>query len=160
MRIPQFDPINTVQDLVNQNITIFEYDYMFVDNRYFYLGRNTTEWDQVANNMVPAAWIYCNISCEDTDGTYEHFIKHHLHGNKTHAFIKGYLWKEDLEVVPERNNWWRSNKLDFGINPYGAVPTSRNWILNEVKISLSLSEAYIRAQVDISLCLSVCHKIL
>ena len=132
MRIPQFEPINTVQDLVNQNITIFEYDYWFNYSSEWYSDLNISEWKDVANTMVPAAWINCNISCADTNETYEFFIKHHLHGNKTHAFIKGYLFSSDLAVMPKKKNWWRSNKLEFGTNPHGAVPTSRNWILNEV----------------------------
>ena len=133
MRIPQFDPINTVQDLIYNNITIFEYDNMFDYMRDWYSNLNISEWDQVANTMVPAAWIVCNISCADTNGTYEYFIKYHLHGNKTHAIIRGRLFKVDLEVMPEMKNWWRSKKLEYAKNPYAAIPTSRNWILNEAK---------------------------
>ena len=50
--------------------------------------------------------------------------------------VRSYLYPEDLEVMPDKRNWWRSKKLEFGSNPYSAVPTSRNWILNEVNFSL------------------------
>ena len=39
--------------------------------------------------------------------------------------------------MPDRKNWWRSEELDYGSSPYTAVPTSRNWILNEVKLDWS-----------------------
>ena len=135
MRIPQHGPaINTIHDLVNQNITIFVEDYNFDNSRDFYLPLNTSEWDHVANTMVPADYSCYNGTqiCSGINGTWQYFIKHHLHGNKTHAFIFEYLYPEDFEVMPEKKYWWRSDKLEFGRNPYSAVPTSRNWILNEV----------------------------
>ena len=83
-------------------------------------------------------------------GTYQYDIKYHLHGNRTHAFIKGHLFKRDLEVTVEggaeriitlkkllthsKKLWWRSEKLEIGANPYLSMITSRNWILNEVNI--------------------------
>ena len=84
--------------------------------------------------MEPAAnWCSWNGTCADTPGTWQYYIKYHLHGNKSHAIVKEYLSPKDLEVMPGVKNWWRSNKLELGINPYGGLMTSRNWILNEVK---------------------------
>ena len=134
MRIPQFDPINTVQDLVNQNVTIFDLDFMFDYNKEWYLDLNISEWKDVANTMVPAdgsCWNGTQI-CANINGTWEYFIKYHLHGDKTHAIIAEYLYSSVLEVMTDKKNWWRSNKLEFGLTPYAAVLTSRNWILNEV----------------------------
>ena len=138
MRIPQFDPINTVQDLIYHNITIFEVHYMFDHKKDWYFSFNISELDHVANTMVPAdteCWLRNGTQiCADVNGTYEYFIKHHLHGNKTHAIISGYLFSADLAVMPEKSKWWRSKKLEWGKNPYGGVFTSRNWILNEVNL--------------------------
>ena len=128
MKRPQFeDPIDTLKDLVDQNITIFEYDFLFNNLRSVYLSVNTSEWDSVAQTMVPAK--VCTY-CFDTNGTYHFYMKHHVHGNRSHAFLKGYLFTEDKEVM-DKENWWRSKKIAYD-NPYGGVMTSRNWILNEV----------------------------
>ena len=85
-----------------------------------YLSLNTTEWNHVANTMVPGdrgCWNGTKI-CADINGTYEYFTKHYIHGNKTHAFIKGYLFDPDLEIMPEKKNWWRSEKvLTENVNP-------------------------------------------
>ena len=137
MKIPQFeDPIDNVTDLVERNITIFEYDYLFEAYRDVYHGVNISEWDHVANNMVPADYSCWNgpLICAETNGTWHHFIKYHLHGNRTHAIVKGFLQNFELEIMPEKN-WWRSKKLELGSNPYVGIITSRNWILNEVNFS-------------------------
>ena len=133
------DAINNVQDLLKHNITIFEIDYYFENYRDWYLKKNISEWERVANTaMVPADYSCMNGTqiCADINGTWEYFIKHHLHGNKTHAFVRWYLEPYELEVMPEKSNWWRSDKLEFGSNPYSGIITSRNWILNEVNSSL------------------------
>ena len=133
MKIPQFeDPINTVQNVVDNNITIFMEKRLFDNRKSFYFLQKTTQWDHVANRMVPAEVCSTN-NCSNINGTYDFYVKHHLHGNKTHAIIRGILHQRDLKVMPEKKNWWRSNKLDYGKNPYGGLTTSRNWILNEVK---------------------------
>ena len=99
MRIPQFVPINTVHDLVNQNVTVIEYYRKFNDSRSFYLGVNTSDWDNVANTLVPVSSYYCCCcSPDDLYTTWQYFIKYHVHGNKTHAFLKGFLTEDDLEV--------------------------------------------------------------
>ena len=135
MRIPQYDPINTVQDLVNQKVTIIEVNWLLAGYREYYLGLNISEWKDVANSMVPATWGCKSEAkiCADINGTWAYFSKHHVHGNKTHAFIRGQLSMLDLKLIPQKNNWWRSDKLEYGSNPYAGVVTSRNWILNEVK---------------------------
>ena len=139
MKIPQYeDTIDNVTDLVEHNITLFEYDYLFEDYRDWYIEfGNTSEWDHVANTMVPAARCLNGTQiCSHTNGTWQHFIKYHLHGNKTHAIVRGYLGYFEFEVMPDRNYWWRSKKLEYGLNPYAGVLTSRNWILNEVTCSV------------------------
>ena len=87
--------------------------------------------------MVPADYSCWNGTqiCADINGTWEYFLKHHLHGNKTHAMVVGYLKPFELKMMPEKN-WLRSEKIEYGLTPYGALMTSRHWILNEVKYLL------------------------
>ena len=138
MKIPQHeDPINSVQDLLKRNISIFKAHYLYVSQRNNYLRRNTTEWNYVANNMDSAYGLCTNgtLICADINGTYQYYVKHHLHGNKTHAVIRGFLFPSELDIMPEKKNWWRSEKIDDGKNPYSSIPTSRNWILKEVNFA-------------------------
>ena len=149
MKTPQFeDPINTVKDLVDQNITIFEYRHKFDDSRSFYLRENTSDWNHVANTMLPVGSYWC-CCCNPDDfiTSWQYYIKFHVHGNKTHAFLKGFLDEDDFEVKPvkgynsfilNKKSWWRSDKIEIGTNRYNADLSSRNWILNEVSL-LSLS---------------------
>ena len=149
MRIPQHEnPINTVQDLVEHNITIFEHDLVLDDRRNFYLRANISEWNHVAKTMVPARWDHWGCLkpqqiqiCADTNGTWQFYVKHHLHGKKTHAFMKSSLLPHDLEIMPgmkhwlrsARKIWWRSERvLTAAWMPFTASMTSRNWINNEV----------------------------
>ena len=148
MRISQFeDPIDTVLDLVKHNITIFTHQIYYDNHRDFYLRSNTSEWDHVAKTLVPADSScrskYETEICAEKPGTWQYFVKNNLHGSKTHAIIKGYLSAIiDLEVMPEKKNWWRSNKLEYFSNPFGGLITSRNWILNEVKFLLQADSWY------------------
>ena len=133
MKKPQFeDPIDSVKDLVEQNITIIEKSSLFLNYREFYLYQNTSEWTHVANNMIP----YQNCgeeteTCLGQNDSMQFYIKHHVHGNKTHAFIKMYLFNADYAVIPTKKDWYRSRELGI-LNPFGAQLTSNNWILNEV----------------------------
>ena len=83
--------------------------------------------------MVPAE--FCShiprLWCVEQPFKWDFYLKYYVHGNNTHAFIRGYLQPWELEIMTYKN-WWRSNKLEYNYNPYGDVPTSRNWILNEV----------------------------
>ena len=140
MKVPQFeDPIDTLGDLVDQNITIFQRDLLFehykdlfyVFNNYSWV--NTSEWEWIADTMVPASDCLEIEGCADINGTMEYFMKYHVHGNKTHAFILSYLYQDYFMVMPDKSKWYRSQSINsyFG-NPFVTVMTSRNWILNEV----------------------------
>ena len=78
MRIPQpGDTINNVHDLLKHNVTLFEIDYLFESYRDWYMDLNISEWDHVANTMVPADYSCYNGTqiCAEELGTWENFIK-------------------------------------------------------------------------------------
>ena len=92
-----------------------------------------SDWKHVGSTMVSAGNCFGD-DCADKNGTFQHLIKYYVHGNKSHAFIQGYLFERDLEIIEEEKFWWRSEKVLVGkTNPYSGASTSRNWILNEVK---------------------------
>ena len=137
MRISELDVINTVNDVVHRNITIFQDTREFEDMRNYYKEQHTQDWDHVANTMVKSAYCHWEVTgCREVNGAYQYHIKYHVHGNKTHAFVKGYLDDMELIVLPEKKNWWRSEKVLTASNPYYGLMTSRNWILNEVNFSV------------------------
>ena len=153
MKSPEFaDPIETVEDLVNRNITVFQHAHSFNSTKNFWLyrqdlGHDISAWTHVANNMVPASTCYGTTECLMRNGSYPNFIKYHVHGNRTHAFVKSYLFNSDLWAFPDKKKWWRSKKVLSFNNPYGGHITNRSWIFNEVNIRFfSLREALIGTQ--------------
>ena len=148
MKSPQFeDPINTVKDLVERNITVFQYESALASTKRSYLHYNISEWSHVANNMIPARQCWGTIECLMENGSYPNYIKYHVHGNRTHAFVKGYLWNSDLWAFPDKKKWWRSNMVISFINPYSSHITNRTWIFNEV--CTFSSENNLRVQIQI-----------
>ena len=58
MRRPEDgDIINKVEDLVEHNITIFEDQQFYYNTQAILFDANITEWDHVANTMVPS--LHC-----------------------------------------------------------------------------------------------------
>ena len=76
MKIPEpGEPINSVQDLVKQNITIFEYDYLFEAMKNYLMDQNSSEWKHVAKTMVAGKGCGSRY-CADNNDTYQYLIKH------------------------------------------------------------------------------------
>ena len=91
----------------------------------------------MANTMVSVDRCGAELNeCLNRNSSYEYFVKHHVHGNRTHAFIEGYLFRTNLYLIPNKKNWWRSENIETEefSNKYSGVLTSRNWILNEVNL--------------------------
>ena len=74
MKIPQLDdPINTPKDLEKSNITIFKEYYIFDNHKMWYSSVNTSEWNYLANTMVPADYSCLKGTpiCAEINGTWE-----------------------------------------------------------------------------------------
>ena len=100
-----------------------------------FLETNITEWKHVANNMVPADSESCWVNlekCLNSSDSYPYYTKYHVHGNRTHAFVRSYLFNADKAVIPNKKDWYRSREALSLFNSYAAKYTSNNWILNEV----------------------------
>ena len=95
MKKPQFeDPINNVKDLVEQNITLFVFNSTYLTWKEYFMKQNISEWTEVAENMIAADhcdyYVTGIVTCANTSGNYFHNLKHHVHGTRTHAVIKGF----------------------------------------------------------------------
>ena len=146
MKTKQFeDPIDSAADLVQQNITLFSFDYLTEQYRAHMKSLNISEWTHVANNFIPA--YSCNTIqasdyetrmhiCLNTKGATLNLVRNQVHGNGTHAFVKAYLYEDD--VYPgtplhfDKKIWWRSRETVPGLSSYGGYLTTKKWILNEV----------------------------
>ena len=91
-----------------------------------------SEWKDIANNMVPVKRCSFNSTCQNINGTWPFYVKHHVHGNRTHAFIKGYLFNSDYDIIPNKKDWYRSKEPADPNLSYSGQMSSTNWILNEV----------------------------
>ena len=51
---PRFeDPIDSAQDVVDRNITIYELEYFYQGLKVGLLSLNSSEWTHIAETMVP-----------------------------------------------------------------------------------------------------------
>ena len=81
MRIQKLEPINTVQDLVERNITIVAKDFLLKGQKDIFLSVNTYDWVHIANTMVSADYGCFRVQmfnldeCAELPGKYEFFIR-------------------------------------------------------------------------------------
>ena len=144
---PSFeDPIDSAEDLVNNNITLFANSEfrVFESLKDHLLSLNISEWTIAAENMINATDCASypqrdEDQCSEIIGLFQYYIKYHLLGNGTHAFLTHYLRKSD--IYPDdlfgfskkwKQKWWRSKETLPGASPYGGYYTNRKWVLNEV----------------------------
>ena len=122
MMRPRFeDPIDTAKDMVDNNITLFEHEYVYPSTKQYLLslGQDVPEYKIIAENM---------ISIEGRKWTSA--VKKYIHESGTHAFMYGYLGYDELQIAPIEK-WWKSSEV-IPANSYGSFLSSRNWNLNEV----------------------------
>ena len=134
MKKPQYEePIDTVKDLVEQNRTLFREEYYFSSLKKAFLEQNTSEFTHIAKYMIPTNETCGDvITCLKTNDSWAFYVKHHVHGNRTHAFFKSYLFNYDLGIIPSKKDWYRSKESLSVSNPFTTRLTSSKWILNEV----------------------------
>ena len=119
---PRFeDPIDTAKDMMDNNITLFTYQYYYASAKQFLLDLDIPEYTSIAENMV---------SVKDDD-EYYYYVEHYIHGSGTHAFRHGNLDYSELQIA-SMDKWWKSSEIVPGGNHYASYLSGRNWIMNEV----------------------------
>ena len=114
---PKFEePLNTAQQLVDNNITMFGYPHAYHPDVF-----NASE-DPALKKLAETYHI--------TDTWYEYYndFEYHIHEKGTHANVYSYLQPHELKM----GKWWRSTEHIPGIYPYFGYITRVNWYLNEV----------------------------
>ena len=114
---PNFeDPLNTAQQMVDNNIIMFGYP-------------TSTHQDIFnASNDPALKKLAETYHIAETWDEYMNDYKYHIHEKGTHANVYSYLTQWELEM----GKWWRSTEHIPGMYPYGGWITRRNWYLNEV----------------------------
>ena len=122
---PRFgDPINSAEDMVEKNITLIADSRVFEQWKNVILELNYTEWDFIAENMIPVSGGNWTI--------WTNFIRKHIIEKGTHALLEGNLKLTDLRAAP-MEKWWKSKEAVIpNDSPYAGSVTARKWILNEV----------------------------
>ena len=122
---PNFEePIDTVKQLVEKNITLYFWP-MAEDNRQFLIDSQIPEYKILGENAIM------------TD-TYDQFqdITAIAIAEGTHAQMTHFVDSIDLEIAeenhPEGKGWYRSKEFITGKIPFAGYLTSKKWHLNEV----------------------------
>ena len=117
---PNFeDPLNTAQQMVDNNITMFGYPGSYHQDIF-----NESE-DPALKKLAETYHI------PETWDEYWDYYEYYVHTKGTHANVYGYLEPDELEM----GKWWRSTETIPGY-PYGGWTSRINWYLNEVILPL------------------------
>ena len=115
---PNFeDPLDTAQDLVDNNITL-----------YFTPGGNI--WKQFLSLSPITAYNKLSETVYITTGydEFDYYSKHNVIGNGTHAYMGSFLPRYILAM----GTWYRSKQNIVGKYPYGGYLSNKKWYLNKV----------------------------
>ena len=117
---PNFeDPLDTAQQLVDNNITIY-FPPGFDAWKNFLSQSNISEYNKLAETMIIA---------KDWD-EFDYYSEHYVIGEGTYARVVGYLYPFELDM----GTWWRSEEKISGFLPYGGYKSNKKWHLNEVRM--------------------------
>ena len=119
---PRFeDPIETAQDLIDRNITIFERNSSYDYNRGAFEVQGIPEYKILGERMERIG---------DWDD-YWYYVDHHVIGNGTHALFAPFLTRGHLMAAP-MEKWWRSKEIiSWRSLPYHQHFSGREWKFNE-----------------------------
>ena len=116
---PNFeDPLDTAEDLVDNNITLYEVPGGYIWKQFL------TQSPVLAYNRL----VETMILTKDWD-EYYYYSEHYVIDKGTHTQMSGYLYPEELDM----GRWWRSQEKVSGRIPYGGYLSNKKWYLNEVR---------------------------
>ena len=122
---PNFeDPFDTAQQLVDNNITLFD-------------SPGSHIWKQLlAQSSIPA---YNKLSetmiITEEDNEFWNYMEHYVIGKGTHVLLTSYRAPWELSL----GRWYRSkDRVSLSINPYAGYLSNKKWYLNEVSFSPKL----------------------
>ena len=114
---PNFkDPLNTAQQMVDNNITMFGHPHDYHPESF-----NTSE-DPALKKLAET------YHKTETWDIYFNEIEYYIHEEGKNAIVYSYLKPWELKL----GKWWRSKEHIPGLTPYGIWYSRINWYLNEV----------------------------
>ena len=115
---PNFeDPIDTAQQLVDNNINLYMIQGSYFWKQYFNQS-SIPEYKKLAETM------YFPKDLDEFNLNFEQYIM----TDGTHALMTSYLTPKYLGM----GRWWRSKDTFKSISPYGGYVSNKKWCLNEV----------------------------
>ena len=117
---PNFeDPLETAQQLVDNDITIFSGPGTDLWKQ-FLADSPISEYNKLAETFyIPQDWYEFDDYCEQ-----------YIIGEGTHATMGNFLTPEMLDM----GRWWQSKENLIGVYPFGGYISTKKWHLNEVSI--------------------------
>ena len=117
---PNFeDPLDTAEDLVYNNITVFTLPWSHM-SKHFFAQSPIPEYNKLAE--------YMHIAKNWDD--FDYYAEHHVIVEGTHAVVVSYLWPKYLAM----GRWWRSKERLRGSSPFVGYLSNKKWHLNEVQL--------------------------
>ena len=116
---PNFeDPMDTAQDLVDNNITLYVSPGSHIWKQFLAQSPNFA-YNKLAENMIiPKDW-----------DEFYNYTEHYAIGKGTHAKLTYAIFQYELDM----GKWWRSKEKLQGDIPYAGYLSNKKWYLNEVK---------------------------
>ena len=132
---PNFeDPLDTAKQLVEKNITLYDWPGAEIWKQ-FLLESSITEYNKLGENYIIAA---------DMDH-FNYITEHDVIGAGTHATMTSYLTPYDLflgenKEINSGRGWYRSKENAMPGDYFAGYLTNKKWILNEVHIYIKTSK--------------------
>ena len=115
---PNFeDPLDTAQDLVDNNITLYVTPGSEIWKQFLAKSPNPAYNELAETMIIPKDWY-----------EFWDYPEHYVIGEGTHAYMAPYLIPMKLEL----GRWWRSQERVSGKMPFGGNLSNKKWYLNEV----------------------------
>ena len=116
---PNFeDPLDTAQDLVDNNITLYDVPGAHIWKQ-FLAHSPVPAYNKLSENMIIA---------KDWD-EHDNYTEYYVLGKGTHAYMGSFVDSDYLDM----GRWHRSEERVRGDNPYAGYLSNKNWYLNEVR---------------------------
>ena len=119
------EPLETFQQLVDNNITLF-------NEPTGKIWKQTLEQSILPEYKKLAETFYTHWSWRE----YDYFIQKHLLTDGTHALLQSFS-NSNLRRAAQVRGWYtRSKEKLRGHNPFGGYLSNKKWHLNEVNICI------------------------
>ena len=113
------DPVDSAQDIVDRNLTLFMPPYSEMWKQWLATHSNPY-YNKISETMIIPG-VYYKYSDFLTD------LEHNILRDNTHVHMVGYLTPQVKSLGSGDSGWWRSKERVEGLQGYGGFLTRKNW---------------------------------